>query len=108
MGIPPLDRFLHDHHRGIAGRRIERHVPPEQIAALPLAPGVYLMRNERGDLLYIGKARRLRERGRSYFSASVSAKTADLISHVYKIETRLARSALEAALEEARIIRELK
>jgi DNA polymerase III subunit epsilon len=108
MGITRLDRLLDDHHRGIAGRRIERHVPPEEIAALPLAPGVYLMRNERGDLLYIGKARRLRERVSSYFSASVSAKTADLISHVYKIETRLARSALEAALEEARLIRELK
>jgi DNA polymerase III subunit epsilon len=108
MGITRLDRLLDDHHRGIAGRRIERHVPPEDIAALPLAPGVYLMRNERGDLLYIGKARRLRERVASYFSASVSAKTADLISHVYKIETRPARSPLEAALEEARLIRELK
>ncbi|HWN56882.1 MAG TPA: exonuclease domain-containing protein, partial [Methylomirabilota bacterium] len=108
MGITRLDRLLDDHHRGIAGRRIERHVPPEEIAALPLAPGVYLMRNERGDLLYIGKARRLRERVASYFSASVSAKTADLISHVYKIETRVARSPLEAALEEARLIRELK
>ena len=108
MGITRLDRLLDDHHRGIAGRRIERHVPPEEIAALPLAPGVYLMCNERGDLLYIGKARRLRERVASYFTASVSAKTADLVSHVYKIETRVARSPLEAALEEARLIRELK
>src|SRR6266436_3879463 len=108
MGITRLDRLLDDHHRGIAGRRIERHVPPEEIAALPLVPGVYLMRNERGDLLYIGKARRLRERVSSYFSASVSAKTADLVSHVYKIETRPARSPLEAALDEARLIRELK
>jgi DNA polymerase-3 subunit epsilon len=108
MGITRLDRLLDDHHRGIAGRRIERHVTPEEVAALPLAPGVYLMRNERGDLLYIGKARRLRERVASYFSASVSAKTADLISHVYKIETRPARSPLESALEEARLIRELK
>jgi DNA polymerase-3 subunit epsilon len=108
MGITRLDRLLDDHHRGIAGRRIERHVTPEEIAAIPLAPGVYLMRNERGDLLYIGKARRLRERVSSYFSASVSAKTADLVSHVYKIETRVARSPLEAALDEARLIRELK
>jgi len=108
MGITRLDRLLDDHHRGIAGRRIERHVPPEEIAALPAMPGVYLMRNERGDLLYIGKARRLRERVSSYFSTSVSSKTADLISHVYKIETRLTRSPLEAALDEARLIRELK
>jgi DNA polymerase III subunit epsilon len=108
MGITRLDRLLDDYHRGIAGRRIERHVPPEEVAALPLAPGVYLMRNERGDMLYIGKARRLRERVSSYFSTSVSSKTADLISHVYKIETRITRSPLEAALDEARLIRELK
>ena len=108
MGITRLDRLLDDHHRGLAGRRIERHVPPEAVAALPHAPGVYLMRNERGDLLYIGKARRLRERVSSYFTASVKAKTAELVSHVYKIETRPARSPLEAALDEARLIRELK
>ena len=108
MGITRLDRLLDDHHRGAAGRRIERHVPPEEIAAIPHAPGVYLMRNERGDLLYIGKARRLRDRVSSYFSASVKAKTAELISHVYKIETRVTRSPLEAALDEARLIRELK
>ena len=108
MGITRLDRLLDDHHRGIAGRRIERHVPAEEIAAIPHAPGVYLMRNERGDLLYIGKARRLRERVSSYFTASVSAKTAELVSHVYKIETLVTRSPLEAALDEARLIRELK
>lgn len=108
MGITRLDRLLDDHNRGIAGRRIERHVTPDEIAALPHAPGVYLMRNQHGDLLYVGKARRLRERISSYFTASVTAKTADLISHVYKIETRVTRSPLEAALDEVRLIRELK
>ncbi len=94
MGITRLDRLLDDHHRGPAGRRIERHVQPDEIAALPRTPGVYMMRNERGDLLYVGKARRLRERVSSYFTASVKAKTAELVSHVYKIETRPARSPL--------------
>ncbi|HYL58732.1 MAG TPA: exonuclease domain-containing protein [Candidatus Acidoferrales bacterium] len=108
MGIARLDRLLDDHHRGLAGRRIERHVTPEEIASLPHTPGVYMMRNARGDLLYVGKARRLRDRVSSYFNASVSAKTAELISHVYKIDTRPARSALEAALDEMRLIRELK
>ena len=82
MGLTRLDRLIDDHQRGAAGRRIERHIPPEEIAALPAAPGVYLMRNERGDLLYVGKARRLKDRVGSYFNSSVSAKTADLISHV--------------------------
>ncbi len=108
MGLGRLDRLLDDHQRGAAGRRIERHVAPEEIAALAQASGVYLMRNERGDLLYVGKARNLRERVASYFNSSVSAKTADLVSHVWKIETRETRSSLEAALMEASLIRELK
>jgi DNA polymerase III subunit epsilon len=108
MGIGRLDRLLDHHQRGAAGRRIERHVSPEEIAALPAAPGVYLMHNERGDLLYVGKARCLKERVASYFNSAVSAKTAELVSHVWKIETRLARSSLEAALLEADLIRELK
>ncbi len=108
MGLTRLDRLIDDHQRGAAGRRIERHLAPEEIAALPAAPGVYLMRNERGDLLYVGKARRLKDRVGSYFNSSVSAKTADLVSHVWKIETRVTRSSLEAALLEAQLIRELK
>ena len=109
-GITRVDRLIDLHSRGAAGRRIKRHVAPEAIAALPMAPGVYLMRNERGDLLYVGKARRLRERVASYFNGgmTINAKTADLVSHVYAIDTRLTPSALDAALLEARLIRELK
>jgi DNA polymerase III subunit epsilon len=109
-GITRVDRLIDLHSRGAAGRRIERHVPPDAIAALPMAPGVYLMRNERGDLLYVGKARRLRERVASYFNGGITmnAKTADLVSHVYTIDARVTPSALDAALLEARLIRELK
>ncbi|MGH8012308.1 MAG: exonuclease domain-containing protein [Candidatus Binataceae bacterium] len=110
MGLGRLDRLIDYQHRGSAGRRLERHVSPEVIAAMPQVPGVYLMRNERGDLLYVGKANRLKRRVASYFNTGVSlnAKTAELISHVWAIETRVTRSALEAGLMEARLIRELK
>ena len=108
MGFRRLDLLLDSQQRGRSGRRIERHVAPEVIAALPLEPGVYLMRNQRGDLLYVGKARKLRERVTSYFTSSVDAKTAELVSHVYDIETRVTASALEAALLESELIRELK
>ena len=62
MGIKRLDRLLEFQHAGSSGRRLERHVPPQAIAALPTAPGVYLMHNERGDVLYVGKARNLKRR----------------------------------------------
>jgi DNA polymerase-3 subunit epsilon len=109
-GINRLDRLIDMHGRGAAGRRIERHVAPEVIAALPAEPGVYLMRNERGDLLYVGKARRLKDRVSSYFNGGMGAgaKTADLVSHVWAIDTRTTASALDAALLEARLIRDLK
>ena len=110
MGLNRLDRLIDWSHRGMAGRRLERHVPPAAIAALPRAPGVYLLRNQRGDLLYIGKAARLRDRVAAYFNGVVArdAKTVELVSHVHAIETRPARSPLDAALLEARMIRELK
>ena len=110
MGIDRLDRLIDHHGRGAAGRRIERHVPPEVIAAMPRAPGVYLMRNERGDLLYVGKATRLKDRIASYFNSGtgINAKTAELVSHVWAIETQVMRSSLAAAVAEARMIRELK
>ncbi len=94
MGITRLDRLLDDHHRGVAGRRIERHVPPEEIAAMPHAPGVYLMRNERGDLLYIGKARRLRDRVSRTSSASV--KREDRGPDFARLQDRDASDALGA------------
>ncbi len=109
-GINRLDLLLDWQHRGAAGRRIERHVPSEEIAAIAQAPGVYLMRNARGDLLYVGKAKRLWDRVSSYFNGGLGlkAKTIELAGHVWSIETRLTRSPLEAAMLEARLIRELK
>ncbi|MGH7933850.1 MAG: exonuclease domain-containing protein [Candidatus Binataceae bacterium] len=110
MGLGRLDRLIDFQHRGRAGRRIERHVPPEAVAVLPQTPGVYLMRNQRGDILYVGKATRLKERVGSYFNGGIgiNAKTAELVSHVWAVETRTTRSALSAALMEARLIREIK
>jgi DNA polymerase-3 subunit epsilon len=110
IGLNRLDRLLDHYSRGIAGRHIERHVAPDVIAALPRKPGVYLMRNQHGDLLYVGKAAHLRDRVASYFGSDtrLTGKIAELVSHVWQVETRPMRSALEAALLEARLIRELK
>jgi excinuclease UvrABC nuclease subunit len=106
MGLGRLDRLLEHQHQGASGRRIESHVPPEVLAAIPESPGVYLMRNERGELLYVGKARRLRQRVASYFNGGMGLKpkTIDLVNHVWAIETRTTRSSLDAALLEKSLI----
>ena len=110
MGIKRLDRLLEYQHAGSSGRRLERHLPIELIADLPTGPGVYLMRNDRGDLLYVGKARNLKRRVASYFNGGMGlkARVIELVNHVWSLETRQTRSSLEAALLEARLIRELK
>jgi DNA polymerase-3 subunit epsilon len=110
QGIKRLDLALEFTHSATSGRRMERHVPSEAIAAIPRQPGVYLMRNERGEVLYVGKARDLKRRVASYFNGGVGTrgKIVDLISHVWSVTTRTTRATLEAALLEAELIRELK
>ncbi|MDR1230062.1 MAG: GIY-YIG nuclease family protein, partial [Spirochaetaceae bacterium] len=61
--------------------------PKETAADAPLSPGCYIMRDEQGKILYIGKARVLRDRLRSYFSGEKDIKTATLLKHVAAIET---------------------
>src|SRR5919112_5332042 len=70
-------------------------------------PGVYLMKNVRGEVLYVGKARVLADRVRSYFQKNVEhpPKTALLMSHVNDIETIVTRSELEALILESNLIK---
>ena len=55
-----------------------------QLSALPQSPGVYLFRSDAGDVLYVGKAKSLRSRVRSYFrrEAYATAKTAELVERI--------------------------
>src|SRR5689334_19047456 len=56
----------------------------KQLAALPAKPGVYIMRNARGEVIYVGKAARLKDRVRSYFGspAAMEPKTRALREHI--------------------------
>ncbi|WP_447973611.1 excinuclease ABC subunit UvrC [Nitrospira sp. Kam-Ns4a] len=74
---------------------------------LPEQPGVYLMKNARGEILYIGKARVLADRVRSYFQkgADHTPKTALLLSQVVDLETIVTRSDLEALILESNLIK---
>lgn len=80
----------------------------EKILSAPNSPGVYLMRDAAGLVLYVGKANSLKRRLFSYLSADLNNKTASLMAKVVDIEFRLCINEHLALLLEASLIRELK
>jgi DNA polymerase III epsilon subunit family exonuclease len=75
----------------------------------PPRPGVYLFRDRNDEVLYIGRARDLRARLRSYFRSERQRPQVEAaLAAVERIEWRVLGSELEAALEELRLIRELR
>ncbi|TML69777.1 MAG: hypothetical protein E6G11_08925 [Actinobacteria bacterium] len=79
------------------------------VAGAPTTPGVYLFRDVNDTVLYVGKARDLRARLRSYFSGARQRPAVEAaLGALARIEWRLLGSELEAALEELRLIRELR
>ncbi len=78
-----------------------------QVRSLPETPGVYIMRDARGDVIYIGKARRLRDRVRSYFgsSRSLEPKVRFLAEAARVIEHVVTRNEAEALHLEATLVK---
>lgn len=76
---------------------------------MPSKPGVYLFKNHKNRVLYVGKAKDLKKRVASYFSKSVhDAKTTLLVSEIKSIEHIIVNSELEAFLLEAELIKKHK
>lgn len=79
-----------------------------KIASMPDAPGVYLMKDAQGEILYIGKAKSLRKRLSNYFGRGLSNKTLSLMSYVYDIDYRLSSCESMALLLEAGLVHKYK
>ncbi|HEV3255150.1 MAG TPA: excinuclease ABC subunit UvrC, partial [Candidatus Acidoferrales bacterium] len=79
----------------------------EQVANLPLQPGVYLFHDAAGKILYVGKASSLRQRVRSYFleSSQADAKTGSLVREIAEIETIVLDNEKEALALENNLIK---
>jgi excinuclease ABC subunit C len=79
----------------------------KQLAALPARPGVYIMRNAAGEVIYVGKAARLRDRVRSYFGSphGLEPKTRALREQIDDFEYIVVSSPAEALLLEAALIK---
>lgn len=79
-----------------------------RLPTLSRAPGVYLFKDARGEVIYVGKAKRLRDRVRSYFrgDANHSIKTRELVRRIADVETLVVGSEAEALILEANLIKE--
>jgi len=94
----------------LAAPRARRlHSKRALVAGAPTKPGVYLFRDRSDTVLYVGKARDLRARLRSYFSGSRQRPAVEAaLGALERVDWRPLGSELEAALEELRLIRELR
>jgi len=95
--------------RALAAPRQRRVYGKRALAkGAPTRPGVYLFRDRHGNVLYVGRARDLRARLRSYFRSERQRPSVEAaLLALDRIEWRVLGSELEAALEEIRLIREL-
>ena len=80
----------------------------EKLALLPDSPGVYIMRDKDGQVVYVGKAKSLRQRVRSYFQpeSRLAPKTAAQMRVVDELEWIVVSSAAEALVLECNLIKE--
>lgn len=80
----------------------------EKIALLPKKSGCYLMKDQKQKVIYVGKAKNLRNRVRSYFSGSHDAKTQRLVMEIADIEYIVTKSPLEALILESHLIKKYR
>ena len=80
----------------------------EELKKLPAKPGVYIMHDEKDDIIYIGKAVSLKNRVRQYFQSSRNkgAKIEQMVTHIARFEYIITDSELEALVLECNLIKE--
>ena len=78
----------------------------QKLAILPDHPGCYLMKDRQGTVIYVGKAKVLKQRVRSYFTGSHDGKTQRLVGEIEDFETIVTSSNLEALVLELNLIKQ--
>ncbi len=79
-----------------------------KLELLPTSPGCYIHKDKNGTIIYVGKAKNLRNRVRSYFRGSHDTKTEALVSEIEDFEFIVTESNIEALLLEINLIKENK
>jgi excinuclease ABC subunit C len=84
--------------------------PAEKVKTFPTTPGVYLMKDAGGVVLYVGKAKNLKSRASHYFTkaAAEDPRTADLVKLIADLEFVPADSEVDALLLEARLVKDIQ
>lgn len=82
----------------------------EKINQLPKTPGIYMMKDKNGDIIYVGKSKKLRDRIKSYFvsSANHSRKITRMVKGIYDIEIITTDTELDALLLECEMIKKIR
>ncbi len=85
------------------------HLLEDKLKNLPDLPGIYQFKNDKGKIIYIGKAKNLKNRVKSYFNKNVdSPKTAIMVSKIADFELIITDNEIEALVLESNLVKELK
>ncbi len=76
-----------------------------KLASLPMEPGCYMMKNVHGEIIYVGKAKKLKNRVNSYFTGAHNFKTTKLVSQIDDFDILVTSSEKEALLLEINLIK---
>jgi len=88
----------------------DRAAAAKKVKSFPTTPGVYLMKDAAGRVIYVGKAKNLRARAGSYFlkAAEQDRRTADLVQEIRDIDYLEADSEVDALLLESRLVKDVQ
>lgn len=109
-GINSLEKLIEYQSRSVSSK-LSVNIPKKftnDIFSLPNAPGIYYFLNSKGKVIYVGKAKSLRDRVKSYFSSSASSKARRIVKQASRIKTEITNSELTALLAEAEAIKLIK
>ncbi len=102
MSIPPTPAE--------SGASVENPPPAEKVKTFPPTPGVYLMKDAQGVVLYVGKAKNLRNRASHYFTGAAvdDPRTSDLVKLIADIDFVQTDTEVDALLLEARLVKDIQ
>lgn len=105
--INTLEELINYHKKPAAKEKSNRikHSLREDVAVLPQAPGIYYFLNSKNDIIYIGKAKSLKDRINSYFSPAAQRKAKKIVQQAARIKIEMTNTELTALLMEAESIK---